>query len=355
MTKKSIFFIIFTLCFIFIVVAQTNTTNLGDNSGAQGNNNTLVGSRSGQLTAANNNSFFGAFSGRFNTTGRNNSFFGSNAGRNNLDGNNNNFFGINAGNENISGVNNVYVGLNAGRYNQTGNNNVFIGHAAGIGPDDLSANNRLRNSYLGAFAGRNATGSGNVFLGFQAGITETENNRLHINNSETRVPLIYGDFSSGQLGINTTSLVSNMALSIGGNATVDGNFITNGKISIGTDVDDPGYDFTVKGKIHVQEVKVDLLGAIAPDYVFYDDYNLKTLEEVEAFIVKEGHLPNIPSANEMQKNGVNLKEMNLKLLEKIEELTLYILEQNTTLKEQEAFMLELEKRLISLASKLEED
>lgn len=65
---------------------------------------------------------------------------------------------------------------------------------------------------------------------------------------------------------------------------------------------------------------------MAPDYVFKEGYDLKTLDEVKAHIHKEGHLPNIPSAEEMEEEGLNLKEMNLKLLEKIEELTLYVIQ-----------------------------
>ena len=115
---------------------------------------------------------------------------------------------------------------------------------------------------------------------------------------------------------------------------VDGDnlFYNKGKVGIGTIEEDPGFNLTVKGKIHTQEVKVDLDGIIAPDYVFDEDYELKTLSQVQKYIAKMGHLPNIPSAEEMNNNGLNLKEMNLKLLEKIEELTLYTIEQDKTIK-----------------------
>lgn len=109
----------------------------------------------------------------------------------------------------------------------------------------------------------------------------------------------------------------------------------NGKIGIGTT--NPDELLTVKGKIHTQEVIVDLNGAVAPDYVFesYFDgiskfnssYRLLTLPEIETYIKEFHHLPNIPSAKEIEKNGLSLKEMNLLLLEKIEELTLYTIQQ----------------------------
>ena len=109
----------------------------------------------------------------------------------------------------------------------------------------------------------------------------------------------------------------------------------NGKIGIGTSF--PDELLTVKGKIHTQEVIVDLDGAVAPDYVFehyFDgfsdampEYKLISLEELAVFIKEKHHLPNVPSALKMQEEGISLKEMNLILLQKIEELTLYTLQQ----------------------------
>ena len=105
--------------------------------------------------------------------------------------------------------------------------------------------------------------------------------------------------------------------------------LANGNVGIGTA--NPDSELAVKGQIHAQEVKVDLDGAVAPDYVFDEGYNLRSLEEVQEYINAHGHLPNIPSAKEMEENGLMLKEMNLKLLEKIEELTLYVLQQREVL------------------------
>lgn len=109
----------------------------------------------------------------------------------------------------------------------------------------------------------------------------------------------------------------------------------DGKIGIGTT--NPDELLTVKGTIHTQEVKVDLDGAVAPDYVFekffngfsesLPEYELISLEELEVFLKKNFHLPTIPSAAQMEKEGISLKEMNLLLLQKIEELTLYTLQQ----------------------------
>ena len=90
--------------------------------------------------------------------------------------------------------------------------------------------------------------------------------------------------------------------------------LENGKVGIGTTT--PDSELTVKGTIHTQEVKVDLAGAVAPDYVFEEDYALPALSETEAYVKSNKHLPGIPSASEMEENGIDLKEMNLKLLQR---------------------------------------
>ncbi|WP_124019585.1 tail fiber protein [Flavobacterium sp. HTF] len=100
--------------------------------------------------------------------------------------------------------------------------------------------------------------------------------------------------------------------------------IQNGNVGIGTT--NPTSKLTVAGNIASREVKVTVdAGA---DFVFEKDYNLPSLDSVDKFIKENKHLPEIASATEMQKEGINLSEMNIKLLQKIEELTLYIIEQN---------------------------
>lgn len=84
------------------------------------------------------------------------------------------------------------------------------------------------------------------------------------------------------------------------------------------------------GKIKAKEVEVK--SNVWADYVFKKDYRLSSLEEVEKHIQEKGHLPNIPSAEDVLRNGINLGEMDAKLLEKIEELTLYSIEQNKHIK-----------------------
>jgi len=110
--------------------------------------------------------------------------------------------------------------------------------------------------------------------------------------------------------------------------------IANGNVGIGSI--NPDAKLTVKGKIHTEEVTIDL--NVPADYVFEkyytgssalkSDYVMPTLAEVEKFTREKNHLPNIPSAKEIKDKGLQVGEMSNAMLQKIEELTLYIIEQN---------------------------
>ncbi|WP_303318597.1 hypothetical protein Q4Q34_04620 [Flavivirga abyssicola] len=117
----------------------------------------------------------------------------------------------------------------------------------------------------------------------------------------------------------------------------------NGDVGIGT-TDTKGFKLGVQGKIAATEVKVAAYSNWA-DFVFEKNYKLPTLKEVEEHIKENGHLKDIPSAKEVIKDGFFLGDMDSKLLQKIEELTLYTIEQQKELQNQKVINEALEERL----------
>jgi len=125
--------------------------------------------------------------------------------------------------------------------------------------------------------------------------------------------------SDGQRGPDSQWLGTNSSTS---------NIHRFGNVAIGTDSFTDGletYKLSVDGKVRATSVKVYTMWA---DYVFESDYNLPTLAEVEAHIAEKGHLKDIPSAAKVEAEGIELGEMNKLLLQKIEELTLYVIQLN---------------------------
>ncbi|QYJ68511.1 hypothetical protein [Flavobacterium litorale] len=117
---------------------------------------------------------------------------------------------------------------------------------------------------------------------------------------------------------------------------------TNGKVGVNTnnfpsvvgDEDVSFYNLFVTGGILTEEVRVALVSDWA-DYVFNEDYKLPTLQEVENHIKQKGHLINIPSEEKVKESGIELGEMNKLLLEKVEELTLYLIQLNKKIEQQQ--------------------
>ena len=98
----------------------------------------------------------------------------------------------------------------------------------------------------------------------------------------------------------------------------------NGNIGVGTS--NPQAKLAVNGSILAKSIRVSTVATYWPDYVFSQDYELMSLEELENYITDNKHLPGIISAAEVESQGdIDLGEINTKLLEKIEELTLYII------------------------------
>lgn len=246
-----------------------------------------------------------------------------------------------------SGGANTYYGYNAGN-SATGQANTFIGHSNGTG--STGDFNTIIGAYAGStfgdsnvFIGYNSAPEGgentsrNVFIGNNSGFTETGNDKLIIANNEEK-KLIWGDFAQDQLKLNAK-------VSIGFGF---GNYPTTaGTADVST------YNLFVNGGILTEEVRVTLQSTWA-DYVFKKDYKLPSLEEVEKYIKEKGHLINVPSAEEIETNGIELGEMTKIQQEKIEELTLYLIDQKKVNEEQEKEIKELKNLVQSLLQKVQD-
>ena len=129
---------------------------------------------------------------------------------------------------------------------------------------------------------------------------------------------------SGNSGIRMfTNGNANPVLSIGANGYV-GIGLPAGKVA--------DEMLTVYGTVHARRVKVNLAGPLA-DYVFDKNYKLMDLKDVESYVNEHSHLPEVPSASEVANNGMDLGEMQNKMLQKIEELTLYVIKQQKEIDE----------------------
>jgi len=119
----------------------------------------------------------------------------------------------------------------------------------------------------------------------------------------------------------------------------------NGNVVIGATAGATGYKFSVNGKIACEEILIDDQG-YWPDYVFDDNYNLLSIDEFEKSIKSNNHLPGIPSAKEVfEQGGHHVGDIQKKMLEKIEELSLYIIELNNRVKTLEAENREMKENL----------
>jgi trimeric autotransporter adhesin len=361
-----------------IAILKTKLPNnlfLGENSGnatTTGNRNVFLGTNTGSSitsgtlnlflgynagfanTTGDGNMFGGYNAGLSNTTGGRNVFFGTYSGTNNTIGEDNFFLGYNSGAGNISGSFNCYLGTQAGN-TATGNYNTFIGYAAGAG-----VATGTQNTYVGYGANGSAGLVNAVAIGY--GATATANSTVVLGEAATTIT--GKGLSAGNSGLRFANLNStSAATAIGGSKvlTVDasGNVIlatlnagtlnsigSNGPVAESTWKNQDGYLYNnstngvvingsglegnaliVKGGVLSKEVNVKIDGSDSwPDYVFKPNYKRMTLEEVERFININGHLPNVPSATEMAQTGNNLGKTDIKLLEKVEELTLYLLE-----------------------------
>lgn len=322
----------------------------------------------------------------FNTVGVHNIGMGYRASYNNTSGNYNIAIGRESGNANQTGSNNIFLGYKAGRL-ITGSNNTIIG-------GNISGSPSMSNHVIiGDGAGRQrifvnqkgSVGIGTIspVFGLHIGGTDDEFSTTHslasigigANAVAGRLILAHAakDFhycnqaKKGDVivsGSTTGSLIlasENAGGSTPGNAGQGIKFVTQdteptsqvrmtidktGKVLIGSETaptiagfgaDVSAYKLYVTGGILTEEVRVSLKKDWA-DYVFNKNYQLKPLSEVEEFINTNGHLPNVPSAKEVKENGIELGTMATIQQEKIEELTLYAIQQQKEIEELKALV-----------------
>ena len=144
--------------------------------------------------------------------------------------------------------------------------------------------------------------------------------------------------------INISTFTFNHTLDQQINVTSASNHLINGgNVGIGTNLtsNPNNYKLAVNGKIGAKEVVVEDASTTWPDYVFEESYPLMPLTDLREFLTANKHLPDIPSAREIEQQGQSLGDMNVLLLKKIEELTLYILDQEKRLIDQQQQINEL--------------
>jgi hypothetical protein len=176
------------------------------------------------------------------------------------------------------------------------------------------------NTAVGDSAGYNSTGSRNIYIGAAAGFNETGDDKFYVANGVNKT-LLYGNISSGQILLGVP------------NPT--------------------GYAFRGAQTLHVlggiiaDSVRV-ALGNDWPDFVFRDDYPLRSLQQLRNYINLNKHLPDIPATEEINSHGINVAEMDARLLQKIEELHLYILQLQAQIELQETKAAYLQKQINEL-------
>jgi len=163
--------------------------------------------------------------------------------------------------------------------------------------------------------GTNTTGSFGKFT------VETSNNSFGISHRSVEGNILATNIGGSSAGIGTFSN-TNMRIFCNSASRI---FVAAATGNVGIGTDNPTYKLSVLGNIRSTEVVVETGWA---DYVFDEKYKLNSLDEVEKFIQQNKHLPNVPSAKEIQTNGLQLGDTQKRMMEKIEELTLYMIEAN---------------------------
>jgi hypothetical protein len=151
--------------------------------------------------------------------------------------------------------------------------------------------------------------------------------------NSTNATITSGDLSTSNLNSRGGTVTIFNKLRDNADTFYSNLLIPSGSLSLGTNTIDPNYMLSIEGKVHAQQVNVDMDGW--SDYVFNPSYSLPTLTDVKTYIDQNHHLPDMPSASEVEKNGINLGETDKLLTKKVEELTLYLIDKDKQLNSQQ--------------------
>jgi len=374
-----------------------------------GGDNSFFGRSAGFATTFGwDNSFFGKDAGRANAIGGNNSFFGSAAGIASV-AHANSFFGGSAGLGTTTGGYNTAVGFSAGNHNTEEGANTFIGAYSDLDPGSSPSTSPV--SYATAIGYRSYVARSNSLVlggvrGFNNVVFETfvgigtpsPDRQLVVEGSQalgkfrrynattpTHSPAFLFERARGSntnpvdiwpgdyLGkVQFRGLVAGTTPEYGAFAFIASDTSQNGRFSfvdrdlatermvvlntgnVGIGTIAPTERLDVVGNLRVRGNIIYGAPAVpVPDYVFEPDFRLMPLSELEQYVKTEKHLPNIPNASEIKEKGVNLGEFQMKLLEKIEELTLYTVAQAKIIGRQAGQIESQEKQIESKAQETE--
>jgi hypothetical protein len=279
----------------------------------------------------------------------------------NTTGNSNTAVGFNTMTNSRTGSLNTALGINSMQFSVSSNNNVAVGHNTMGGMIKGEFNTAVGFSALRAWGstvtkyspltGNTALGT-NALLSLITGNYNTvagQNGFLNAQNASYNISIGYNNApdannAKGNIFIGNSIVPYNSEPSeelnignwiVGNNGTIGIGKFDHQLPADGVAADGERYKLFVKDGIKTEKVKVDIAVDNGwADYVFEKDYKLMPLNELDQFITKNGHLPEVPTTKEAIDNGIELKQMNILLLKKVEELTLHLIDQNKKIEDQ---------------------
>ena len=247
----------------------------------------------------------------------------------------------------VFGTSTASSGNNYGVYGKTIATNSSLNYAlygesqGAVGNYGVYAKTTTAIGQFGYAVFGSATGTGTNYAGFFSGHTYVgaDDEALTISGTNPYIQFKDGTTENAYVRANGSDL---LLATNSGNATGKVVLRTNGvgrvwvdatgNVSIGSSAKvASGYLLSVVGKVMAEEVRVELNGTW-PDYVFAKDYKLMPLQNLKQYVMENNHLPEVPAAEEM-KDGIEVGKMNKMLMQKVEELTLYIIQLNEEVQE----------------------